>query len=124
MSKNLSDNFSELSDVAQKYVQARVDLVKLSVLNKATSVTTYLIGHFIVSLGGALILFFGLAALVVWYGQTYHDYLTGLLLAIGVLVVLTVLFALLKNKLLTTIVLRKYSSMLFDEDDDEEEVKL
>ncbi len=124
MSKNLSDNFNELSDVSKRYVQARIDLVKLTVLNRATGVTTYLLGNFILSLGGALILFFGLAALVVWYGQTYQDYLTGLLLAIGVLVVLTVLFALLKNKLLTTIVLRKYSSMFFDEDDEEEEVKL
>lgn len=122
MSKNLSDNINELSDVTKKYVQTRIDLVKLTVLSKATQVTSYLISNLILALGGALILFFVLAAFVVWYGQTYGDYLTGLLLAIGVLVVLFVLFALFRNQLISSMVLRKYSSMLFEEEEEEEEV--
>ena len=95
---------------------------KLTVLSKATQVTSYLISNLILALGGALILFFVLAAFVVWYGQTYGDYLTGLLLAIGVLVVLFVLFALFRNQLISSMVLRKYSSMLFEEEEEEEEV--
>ncbi|MHA7111255.1 hypothetical protein [Sunxiuqinia elliptica] len=122
MSKNLSDNINELSDVTKKYVQTRIDLVKLTVLSKATQVTSYLISNLILALGGALILFFVLAAFVVWYGQTYGDYLTGLLLAIGVLVVLFVLFALFRNQLISSMVLRKYSSMLFEEEEEEEEL--
>lgn len=120
MSKNLSDNFNELGDVTKKYVQTRIDLVKLTVLSKATQVTSYLISNLILALGGALILFFVLAAFVVWYGQTYGDYLTGLLLAIGVLVVLFVLFALFRNQIISSMVLRKYSSMLFEEEEEEE----
>ncbi len=122
MSKNLSDNINELGDVTKKYVQTRIDLVKLTVLSKATQVTSYLISNLILALGGALILFFVLVAFVVWYGQTYGDYLTGLLLAIGVLVVLFVLFALFRNQLISSMVLRKYSSMLFEEEEEEEEV--
>ncbi|SFE91763.1 hypothetical protein [Sunxiuqinia elliptica] len=122
MSKNLSDNINELGDVTKKYVQTRIDLVKLTVLSKATQVTSYLISNLILALGGALILFFVLAAFVVWYGQTYGDYLTGLLLAIGVLVVLFVLFALFRNQLISSMVLRKYSSMLFEEEEEEEEL--
>lgn len=122
MSKNLSDNINELSDVTKKYVQTRIDLVKLTVLSKATQVTSYLISNLILALGGALILFFVLAAFVVWYGQTYGDYLTGLLLAIGVLVVVFVLFALFRNQLISSMVLRKYSSMLFEEEEEEEEL--
>lgn len=122
MSKNLAGNISELSDVTKKYIQARIDLVKLTFISKATRITTHLISSFILSMACALILFFILAAFVVWYGQVYHDYLTGLLLAIGILVVLTVIFALTKNQIVTSIVLRKYSSMLFEEDEEEEEL--
>lgn len=122
MSRNLSDSIGELSDVSRKYIQTRIDLVKLTILGKATQVTTYLISSFLLTMAGALILFFGLAAFVVWYGQVYHDYLTGLLLVTGFLVFLTVLFALFKKQLITSFVLRKYASMLFEEDEEEEEL--
>ena len=121
MSKNLSDNLNELSEATKKYIQARVDLVKLSFLEKSTRVTAYLIDSLVLILFGALILLFSLAAFVAWYGQVYHDYLTGLLLAIGILVVLAVLFLLLKKQIVTSAVLKGYSSMLFDEDKKEEQ---
>jgi prepilin signal peptidase PulO-like enzyme (type II secretory pathway) len=122
MSRNLSDSIGELSDVSRKYIQTRIDLVKLTILGKATQVTTYLISSFLLTMAGALILFFGLAAFVVWYGQVYHDYLTGLLLVTGLLVFMTVLFALFKEQLISSFVLRKYASMLFEEDEEEEEL--
>ncbi|WP_299582809.1 phage holin family protein [uncultured Sunxiuqinia sp.] len=122
MSKNLSDNVNELSEVTKKYVQTRIELLKLSVLSKVTQVTSYFISTLVLITGVAMVVFFCFAAFVAWYGQVYHDYLTGLLLVIGVLVVLVVLFALLKKQLVTSLVLRKYSSLLFD--DEEEEVEL
>ncbi|HKJ42620.1 MAG TPA: hypothetical protein VKA27_11040 [Sunxiuqinia sp.] len=121
MSKNLSDNFNELSEITKKYIQARIDLVKLSFLEKATHVTAYLIDSLVLILLIALIILFALAAFVAWYGQTYHDYLTGLLIAIGILVVITVLFLLFKKRIVTSAVLRGYSSMLFDEEEKKKE---
>lgn len=120
MSRNLSDNIGELSQVSKKYIQTRIDLVKLTILGKATQITTHLISTFLLTVAGALILFFALAAFVVWYGQVYHDYLTGLLLVTGFLVFLTLLFALFKNQLITSFVLRKYSTMLFEDEEEEE----
>lgn len=122
MSKNLSDNFSELSETTKKYIQARIELVKLSFLEKATHITAYLIDSLVLILLVVLIVLFALAAFVVWYGQTYHDYLTGLLLAIGMLVVLTVLFILFKKRIVTSAVLKGYSSILFDEEKKKEEL--
>jgi cytochrome c biogenesis protein CcdA len=120
MSRNLSDSIGELSEASRKYIQTRIDLVKLTVLGKTTQITTYLISSLLLTMAGALILFFGLAAFVVWYGQVYHDYLTGLLIVTGFLVVLALLFLLLKKQLITSFVLRKYSSMLFEEEEEEE----
>lgn len=122
MSRDLSDNIGELSQVSKKYIQTRIDLVKLTILGKATQITTHLISSFLLTVAGALILFFALAAFVVWYGQVYHDYLTGLLLVTGFLVFLTLLFALFKNQLITSFVLRKYSTMLFEDEEEEEEL--
>lgn len=122
MSKNLSDDIGELGEVSKKYIQTRIDLVKLTLLGKATQITTYLIGNLLLTMAGALILFFGLAAFVAWYGQVYHDYLTGLLLATGILVFLTLLLVLLRKRLITSFVLRKYSSMLFEDDEEEDEL--
>ncbi len=120
MSRNLSDSIGELSEASRKYIQTRIDMVKLTMLGKVTQITTYLISSLLLTMAGALILFFGLAAFVAWYGQVYHDYLTGLLLAVGILVFLTLLFLLLKKQLITSFVLRKYSSMLFEDDEEEE----
>ena len=121
MSKNLSDNLSGLNDAAKQYIQARVDLIKLSVLSKATHLTTYLINSLVIILFGALIVMFALAAFVAWYGEVYHDYLTGLLLAVIILVVCAVLFFLFKKKIVTSAVLRSYSTMLFEENRKEED---
>jgi len=121
MSRNLSDSFGDLSEASKKYVQTRVDLIKLTLLGKATQITTHLVSSLLLTMVGVLILFFGLAAFVVWYGQVYHDYLTGLLLVIGFLVFLTLLFMLFKKQLITSFILRVYSSMFFDEDEEKEE---
>ena len=120
MSKNLSDNFSDLSKTTKKYIEARIDLVKLTFLEKATNITVSLIDRLVLTMLSALIVLFALAAFVVWYGQTYHDYLAGLLITVGILVVLTVLFLLFKKRMITSSVLRDYSSMLFEEEEDKE----
>lgn len=121
MSRNLSDSLGELNEASRKYIQTRVEMIKLTILGKATQITTHLVSSFILTMVGVLILFFGLSAFVVWYGQVYHDYLTGLLLVLGLLVFLMLLFALFRKQLITSFVLRIYSSMLFDEDEEEDE---
>lgn len=121
MSKGLSDSINELSEVTKKYIQTRIELVKLTVLSKTSQITAYLIGNLILTLLGALILFFLLVAFIVWYGQLYNDYLTGLLLAIIFLVLLFILFVLLKNRILTPLILRHYSTMLFEDEEEEED---
>ena len=118
MSKNLSDNFSGVSDTVKEYIKARFDLIKLGMLEKATQISALLIGGLISVLLIMIAVFFAFAAFVVWYGQVYNDYLTGLFIAVGSLFVLAILFFVLKKPLLTSIILRKYSSILFDENEE------
>ncbi|MGQ8335995.1 hypothetical protein ACUNWD_05540 [Sunxiuqinia sp. A32] len=114
MSKNLSDNINDLGKVSKKYIQARIDLIKLILLEKATEITSYLINSLVLILLGALVLMFSLGAFVAWYGQVYHDYLTGILLAVGILIVVIILFVVYRKKIVTTSVLENYSSILFE----------
>jgi hypothetical protein len=120
MSKNLSDNFNGVTEAVKEYIQARIELMKLTALGKATQITTQIVSSLILILFSMIILVFAFVAFVVWYGQAYNDYLTGLLIAVGALVVLAILFYLLKKPLLTSIVLRGYLSLFFEENEKEE----
>jgi cytochrome c biogenesis protein CcdA len=118
MRKDPSDNFNGITDTAKEYIKARFDLIKLTVLGKSTQITTLIVGGLISVFVILMAIFFAFAAFVVWYGQTYNDYLTGLLIVVVSLVVLAILFFLLKKPLLTSIILRKYSDKLFDENEE------
>jgi len=124
MSNNLSDSFSGLGEATKKYIRIRLELMKLSALGKATKITAQVITGLMLLVISTVMLMFVLAAFVVWYGQTYNgDYLTGLLFAIGILIVLAIL-ALVLKPVFTTIILRKYSSMFVDETEKTEKDKL
>ena len=60
-------------------------------------------------------------AFVVWYESMYGDYLTGLLIVLGLVVILGILFIIFRNNLITSKVLRTISSILLEPDEDDEE---
>ena len=120
MSKHLTDNLNDLNDAAKSYLHARLDLMKLTVLNKLTLLLSYLVFLLVLVLFSALVIFLGSAAVAVWYGQQYGDYLTGIFLAIGMFVVITVILILLKNWLVVNPILNKLSEVLFEDELDTE----
>ncbi len=122
MNKELSDHVNELGELTEKYLQTRVELLKLTMLGKLTKASSSLINSLIFAFVAILILLFALTSFVVWYGQTYGDYLTALLLTVGFLVLFFILFALFRNQITPSIVLRKYSSLLLSEDKKKEEL--
>lgn len=121
MSKNLTENFGELSGSAKNYVQAKIDLTKLTLLEKVTRFTSSFFTIVVVILFFTLVLGFGAAAFAVWYGQTYNNYFEGVLIAGGSLLFLALIFVLLRHKILTNPLLRNFSDILFEEDEKGEE---
>jgi hypothetical protein len=121
MSKNLTENLGELSGSAKSYVQAKIDLTKLTLLEKTTRFTSSLFTMIVVMLFTMLVIGFGAAAFAIWYGQTHNDnYFEGVLIAGGCLIVLGLIFVLLRHKIFTNPVLRNFSEIMFDDDKKEE----
>ncbi len=121
MSSDISKNIAELSESVKKYLQTRVDLIKLSILGKITRFASYLIGVYIVMFLIFVIVAFAGAAFVVWYGQAYNNYINGLLIVCGCLIVIALLFIYLREKIITNLLVRKFSEILFEEEENEEE---
>ena len=118
MKTNLSNNFSDLNKTIQDYVKVRIDLVKLSVLEKGTKITVFLISTMVFILIGSIFFIFSSAAFVVWYGNQFHNYLTGLIIVIGVIILLGFFFYLSRRTFITSSVIKNLSSILFEHDDD------
>jgi membrane glycosyltransferase len=120
MSKDLTKNLGELNGSVKSYVQAKIDLIKLRFLEKTTRFTSYLFTFLIVLMFLMLIIGFAATAFAVWYGETYNNYVTGVLIAGGVLILLALVFILLRKQIVTASVLKNFSEMLFEDDEDEE----
>lgn len=116
MSKNLTENLGELSGSAKSYVQAKIDLAKLNLLEKTTRFTSSLFTMIVIVLFSMLVIGFGAAAFAIWYGQTHNNYFEGVLIAGGSLIFLGLIFVLLRHKILTGPVLRNFSEILFDDE--------
>jgi len=123
MSKNLTENIGELSGSAKSYVQAKIDLAKLTLLGKMSRFTSSLFTLIVVVLFSMLVIGFGAAAFAIWYGQTYNNYFEGVLIAGGSLIFVGLIFVLLRHKILTNPLLRNFSEILFEEDENEEGIK-
>lgn len=117
MKSNLSDNFHELNQSVQDYLKVRLDLVKLTLLEKMTKISVFLISTVVFILLGMIFFLFATTAFVVWYGNQFQDYLTGLFIVTGVVVLIGLLFLLLRKSLITTTIIQRLSSILFEEDE-------
>jgi nitrate reductase NapE component len=121
MSNDLSKNIAELSGSVKNYVQTRVDLLKLSLLKKTSRFATYLFSVLIVVLFATLILAFVAAAFAVWYGQTYNNYVDGVLIAAGCLFVIGAVIILLRKVIITSSVIQNFSEIMFEEEENSNE---
>lgn len=119
MKSELSTGFSELGSSVKDYINARIDLIRLSMLEKLVKISVFSIMFFVIILASAMVIFFASAAFVLWYGANYQNYFTGLFIVIGAVILLTIIFYLLRKVLVESVIVRKFSSILFQDEDDE-----
>lgn len=116
MSKEFTKNLGALNGSVKNYVQTKIDLVKLTFLEKSTRFISSYFSMQIVILFAMLIIGFVAAAFAVWYGETYHNYYEGLLLASGLLVLVGILFLILRKRIVTRFVLRNFSDIMYEDE--------
>jgi uncharacterized membrane protein len=119
MSDDLKKNIAKLSDSAKEYFQTKVDLIKLSLLQKLTKLTSLLINIWIIATLLIWILIFAAAAFSVWYGERSGNYFEGILIAGSFLLLVLVIFIVFRKSIINSAVLRQYAEILLDDENEE-----
>jgi len=120
MSSELSRHVGEFLHVLQKLIKAKADLLKLTVIEKSSGFASFIFSTLFAVVVAALMLGFGAAACAVWYGETYHNYVIGLLISAAILLVVVIIFFLIGRKLLVSVVIKNFIEILFEDEEDEE----
>ncbi len=119
MKSNLSNNFSELNKTVQDYLKVHIDLAKLTALEKMTKISVYMISYLVGIILASLFFIFFASAFVFWYGYQFQDYLTGLFIVIGFIIILALFFFLFGKSSVTTSIIKNLSSILFEDENTE-----
>jgi hypothetical protein len=118
MSSELIKNLGELNGSVKNYLEARIDLVKLTLLEKTARLATCLINYLVVVLFSVMVVVFAAAAFAVWYGQVYNNYVDGVLIAGGVIILICLIFILMRRQIITNSIIRNFSEVLFEDDNE------
>ncbi|MEE4215851.1 MAG: hypothetical protein V2I34_12355 [Bacteroidales bacterium] len=121
MSNNsIHENFSELQEAVQGYVEARINYYKITLIEKAAKVGTYMFSSTLI-LFSVLFIFLLLAlAFSFWYASNIGSISEGLLISAGVFALLSVIAYLLRRKLFANSIVRNIASVLYDDEDKED----
>lgn len=120
MKLDLISNFNIIQTHLKEYLNLRLQLVKLSVLEKVTKISVFITSLMVIILAVSIFFVFASAAFVVWYGSRTQDYLTGLLIVMGIVVFLMVIFFLLRRTIVESFFIKTFSSILLENDLDDE----
>lgn len=119
MSKDLISNLNDLQSAFKSYVQTKIDLTKLTILEKISRIVTVLISSLVIVLISVFIVVFSVVTFVVWYNNVFHNLIEGLLFGIAILIVLLVIFIVFRNRWVTSILIRSFSKIIYEEEDEE-----
>src|SRR5690606_9109923 len=112
MKTSLSNNFNELGNSVKEYLNIHLQLVKLSMVEKLVKISVFIISSMVLLLASTIVFCFAATAFVIWYGTTYQDYLTGLFIVMGFVVLITLLFYVFRRVFVESMVIKKFSSIL------------
>jgi hypothetical protein len=120
---SLSKNIDEIITISRSYINTRIELWKLALLEKASLGGAFFISSIIIVLIGAFCLLFISMAFAFWYGQTTGNTAVGFLILTGFYLVLGIIFVLSRKTLVVGPIIRSLSEILYndDEQDGEEE---
>ena len=118
MEKNaLSENFAEITSAVKRYINARFDLLKLTLLQKITRAGTYFLTFVSVLVSVFSLLIFIMFAFSFWYGQKTGHLAEGFLISAGFFMVLLILVFLLRKHIFSNPLVRIFSHILFSDED-------
>jgi len=118
--KSLQENFSELSGVVKSYIDARINLWKVNLLENVTKAGVYLLTSIFMLVVILFILLLLTLAFSFWYEAGNHGTLTeGLLLSAGFFVLVALVVFLLRKRFFANHIIKNIAPLIFNEDENE-----
>lgn len=119
--KSFRNNLTEILLIAKAYINARIELWKLTLLEKSSLAGAFFISTVVLVLIIAFCLLFLSLAFAHWYGQVTGDLATGFLITAGFYVVVGIIFVLTRKYTITGPVIKNLASIIYEDDEPEEE---
>ena len=116
MSKDFADSIDQLNGSVRSYIQVKLDLIKLTIIEKAAKIISVIYVVTVLMFFSMLIIAVGVAAFAVWYGETYNDYVGGLLISGGALLLIALLLIGIGKKLLSNTIIRAFAGKMFKDE--------
>lgn len=119
-SKKLSDNFNEMSENVKAYIQLKTDILKISLTEKLSLITSALLLSVIFFILFLLITMFISMAFIFWFRDHAGPLYVGAIIVAGFYLIVGVIVFFLRNRLFVDPLVSKISQILLEEDDDED----
>jgi hypothetical protein len=118
-SKKLCDNFDELSENIKAYIKLKTDLLKVSLTEKLSLITSALLLSVIFFILFLFITLFISVAFIFWYRDHAGPLYVGALIVAGFYLIVGGIVFLVRNRLFVDPLVSKISQILLEEDEDE-----
>jgi hypothetical protein len=121
---SFSGNVEEMIKMARSYLNSRIELWKLTLLEKVSLAGAYFLGSLIIVLIIGFCLLFVSLAFAYWYGQTTGDLAMGFLITAGIYVVLGIIIYFGRKNLISGPIIRALAAIIYKDDDPEDPEEL
>jgi hypothetical protein len=118
--KSFSGNMAEIISTLRSYFKARLELWKLSLLEKTSLAGSFFLSYVIVLVIAAIVLLFLSFGFAYWFGQSTGNLANGFLITAGFYVVLGIIFILSWKYLITKPIIRKFAAIIYKDDKHDE----
>ena len=118
---SLKENLSELNTIINRYIEAKIDLWKVLLLEKVTKIGTYFFTVIAVLVTFLFTLLFLTFAFSFWYGNAYGNITVGFLISAGFFLVLALLIYRLRKPLFSNNIIKNIGSIIFSDDEEKDE---
>jgi hypothetical protein len=120
MAKNdLSESLSEIRSIINEYLNARLDLIKLSLLQRITRAGTYLLTFVSILVSVFAMTIFLMFSFSYWYGDNYGSHAGGFLISAGFYLLLLILIYTLRKIVFSRNIIKIFSNIIFNDDEND-----
>jgi hypothetical protein len=117
--QKISENFSELADNVKRYVQLKIDLLKLNFLEKFSKLVSFVVITLVFFLLFLFIVLFISMGFIFWFRDNFgHEWLGAIIVACFYLLMGIVIW-LFRFRLFLNPVVARLSKILFEDEDEE-----